>query len=406
MARGARLTGRGWAMVVIGLVATAGAAIAGERDLIWVTAVPVFLPLLSLAHLTLDPPRITHRRTVEPATVAIGESARVVVEIHSASTTQAAALRFTDHAPAALGDGARFGIARGFGSWRQDVGYTIATTQRGRYEIGPLAAEATDALALARIRVAAEGPATSLRVTPHLWRLGSLTASPRLGAADATPQRIGQAGSDDVLVREHRHGDDLRRVHWKMTARQGDLMVRLEEHPWDPSSTLVVDTRTGAHFGQGPGSSLEWAVSAVTSVAAQLTEGRHRLTIVSPAGLACDPGHTLGEAALQLVLEAMTDLTSSEETWLGAAVADPQLLGASATIVAATGRLTAHDAAALAAAGTRALSRVALAPDIEAWGGEPGEHADALRLLRNHGWTVELYGPRTGVAEAWRRATT
>ena len=235
---------------------------------------------------------------------------------------------------------------------------------------------------------------------------GKLTASPRLGAADATPQRIGQAGSDDVLVREHRHGDDLRRVHWKMTARQGDLMVRLEEHPWDPSSTLVVDTRTGAHFGQGPGSSLEWAVSAVTSVAAQLAEGRHRLTIVSPAGLACDPGHTLGEAALQLVLEAMTDLTSSEETWLGAAVADPQLLGASATIVAATGRLTAHDAAALAAAGTRALSRVALAPDVEAWGGEPGEHADALRLLRNHAWTVELYGPRTGVAEAWRRATT
>ena len=28
-------------------------------------------------------------------------------------------------------------------------------------------------------------------------------------------------------------------------------MVRLEEHPWDPSSTLVLDNRASAHVGDG-----------------------------------------------------------------------------------------------------------------------------------------------------------
>ena len=38
-------------------------------------------------------------------------------------------------------------------------------------------------------------------------------------------------GDDDTATRTYRHGDDLRRVHWKSTARTGQLMVRREEQP-------------------------------------------------------------------------------------------------------------------------------------------------------------------------------
>lgn len=405
MSRAPRLTGRGWALLAIGVVATIGAAVAGERDLIWVTAVPVFLPLLTLGQLLFDPPRLRVAREVTPETVPIGTPSRIVVRVEAKPSWQSASLSLLDSAPKALGGGARFGIARGFGAWHQSVGYTVATTQRGRFEVGPLQVRATDPLALATLATTAQGPASDVRVTPRVWTLDTLTASPQLGAADATPQRIGQAGSDDVLVREHRHGDDLRRVHWKMSARQGDLMVRVEEHPWDPSSALIVDTRAAAHFGEGPTSSLEWVVSAITSVATLLTRRRHRLTIVSPAGLVCDPGHTFDEAAAQLVLGAMTDLASSEETWLGGALADPQLLGSASSLVAATGRLTARDAAALVAAGLPSRSRVALVPDLEAWDRDDAEHRDACSLLLNHGWTVVSYALGEPVPEVWRRAT-
>ena len=74
-------------------------------------------------------------------------------------------------------------------------------------------------------------------------------------------------GQDDALVREYRQGDDVRRIHWRSTARWGDLMVRREEQAWDPSASIMLDSRVGAHAGRGMHNSLEWAISAAASIA-------------------------------------------------------------------------------------------------------------------------------------------
>jgi len=280
----------------------------------------------------------------------------------------------------------------------------VQAESRGRFRIGPVTAQATDPFGLCRRSVTSDGRDTHLRVTPRVWPLDDLPGGSGLGAAgDATPQRIGQAGTDDVLVREHRHGDDMRRVHWKLSAKKDDLMVRLEEHPWDPSSTLVVDTRLSAHGDHGPRGSLEWAVSAVTSVGMLLLRGRYRLTIVAPSGTVYESGHSAGILARQSMVEAMTDLASSEHRWLGETFTDPEAISSAASIVAVTGVLTVEDAAALAAAGARARSTVALVPDADAWETPSMEHGDACLLLANHGWTVARYSPGDTVPQAWGR---
>lgn len=391
---------------MLGGLTSVGAAYIGERDLLWVTLTVALLPLAALAYLLLVRPRVSHVREVTPDTVAVGESARSVLHIANEAPGQASPLRFTDQAPSSLGGGASFLIARGFGQWRQAVAYSVETTQRGRYELGPLTAHATDPFALASARFTSAGTSNQLRVTPRIWPLETLAGGASMGSADeGTPVRVGQAGQDDVLVREHRHGDDIRRVHWRMSAKQGELMVRLEEHPWDPSSTLVVDTRSGSHFGSGPEGSLEWVVSAVSSIGALLAEGRHRLTIVAPSGLVFDSGHSVGQPAKRAMIDAMTDLESTEQDWLGSAVADPADLNNAASIIAATGLLTAADAAALVAAGARARSQIVLAPDSRAWGEHNDEHDDACRLLLNHGWTVEKYRPRERMPSVWSRVS-
>lgn len=401
---GTRLTGRGAALLILGAAASVGAAWIGERDLLWVTLTVALLPLAALAYLLLVRPRVTHERVVTPDTVAVGDDARVVLQLANESPYQASALRFTDRAPAAVGGGANFLIARGFGRWGQAVAYTVETTQRGRFDVGPLIVTASDPFALAQRTFAADGDSTLLRVTPRIWRLDSLAGGASMGTAEeGTPVRVGQAGQDDVLVREHRHGDDLRRVHWRLTAKQGELMVRLEEHPWDPSSTLIIDTRSASHRGGGPTGSFEWVVSAVASIGALLAEGRHRLSIVAPSGHVFDSGHAVGETAKRAMIDAMTDLDESEESWLGTAVEDPATLNNAAYIVAATGLLTASDAAAMVAASARARSQMALVPDPEAWDKPDQEHEDACRLLLNHGWKVERYRPRDSVSEVWGR---
>ena len=404
MKHGARLTGRGIVLLALSALAAIAAAAIGEPDVLALALTVALLPLLAACYLFLAPPRLTHEREVEPPMVPIGESARVVLRVANDAPAQSGTVRISDAAAPEVGGGATFMIARGFGRWHQAVAYSILTSARGRYAIGPVSAQSTDPFGLARRTVTSAGHDSMLRVTPHIWNLDQQPVGAGLGAAgDATAQRIGQAGADDVLVREHRHGDDMRRVHWKMSAKRDDLMVRLEEHPWDPSSTLIVDTRLSAHPDHGPHGSLEWCVSAVASVATLLLTGRSRLSVLAPSGTVYTSGHSGGALARQSMLEAMTDLQSSRLTWLGEAFTDPETLSSAASVIAVTGLLSAKDAAALGAAAAAARVTVALVPDADAWGGPNPEHDDACRLLSNQGWSVVSYAPGQSVPEVWER---
>src|SRR4029453_11801491 len=99
---------------------------------------------------------------------------------------------------------------------------------------------------------------------------------------------ISAIGEDDAAPRQYQDGDGLHRVHWKSTARYGELMVRREEHQWRNSASVFLDTRRAAHAGRtrawvfpaprrgaqggpGPASTFEFAVSAAASIGAHLS---------------------------------------------------------------------------------------------------------------------------------------
>lgn len=93
-------------------------------------------------------------------------------------------------------------------------------------------------------------------------------------------------------------GDDLRRVHWKSTARTGELMVRREEQPWESRATVVLDTRAAGHRGDGPTASFEWAVSAAASIAVHLRQAGYKLRLVTGSGADVDATEAAGEGLL------------------------------------------------------------------------------------------------------------
>src|SRR5687768_11942188 len=123
-----------------------------------------------------------------------------------------------------------------------------------------------------------------LLVVPRVRPLGrGGPAGGQGGGGEGSRRTISVHGEDDVSVREYRHGDDLRKVHWRATARTGELMVRLEERPWRAQATLLLDTRARAHLvsphtstsstvggaagdDRPPGDSLEWLVEAAASI--------------------------------------------------------------------------------------------------------------------------------------------
>ena len=174
----------------------------------------------------------------------------------------------------------------------------------------------------------------------------------------------------------------MRRVHWRMSAKRGELMVRLEEQPWDPAMTIIVDTRSTAHIGSGPESTLEWVLSLCASVATELLRDRLRVALLGSDGVIFRPvnGESTGAAS--------------------------RLLATARTVVAGLGLLRSRDAAALVAATTRVADIDALVPDARAFhlpAEIVGAHEEACQLLATSGWNVVTFGPDNSVPQAWSR---
>ena len=97
---------------------------------------------------------------------------------------------------------------------------------------GPLRLRLVDPFGLVE-RSAVGTDTASLVVVPRVRPLGAGgPAGGHGGGGEGARRSIAVHGEDDVSTREYRHGDDLRKVHWRATARTGELMVRLEERPW------------------------------------------------------------------------------------------------------------------------------------------------------------------------------
>lgn len=392
---------------MLGIAVVVAASMLGEPDVAWLGLLMAGLPIVAVLVVLLMRPRLAVERTVEPPQVSLGSRPEVVLNVRNSRAASLSGLEFHDKAPARFGANAQFAFVRGLGRWSQRVGYDVQADQRGNFLLGPLRATAHDALGLARRTWTVPGDDATLRVTPKVWQLRGLSNSLGLGSAgDSTPQRIGMAGQDDVLVREHRYGDDLRRVHWRLSAKQDELMVRLEEHPWDPAVTVLLDNRRSAHFGEGPGSTLEWAISLAASVSAEMLASRYRVTLLSADSELLSPSHLDALSSHDRMLQQLTDVEASGRETLREGLSETTAVSNSQSIIAVLGMVTATDAAALVAVGTRMLQTTALVPDGAAFGAAPeavATHGDACRLLESSGWTLHRFIPGESVPDAWSR---
>lgn len=164
---------------------------------------------------------------------------------------------------------------------RASLSYTLTPPRRGVFRIGPLAIAYSDPFGLA-VGFMTIGSKDELVVTPYVTELphsGVWLEAPD-GAARLV-QASGVGNSDDLMTREYRRGDALRRVHWRASARHGELMVRQEEQRAYPEATIVIDTREGGyadHHGYARlaaggtvfSRDFEWAIEMLASLGIHL----------------------------------------------------------------------------------------------------------------------------------------
>jgi uncharacterized protein (DUF58 family) len=158
--------------------------------------------------------------------------------------------------------------------------YDLPTGRRGARPVGPLAVSVGDPFGLVERRVEVAAAAQLVvhpRIHPVLALPGSPTREARHGRT--APARAAR-GDDFFALREYEVGDDLRRVHWRSTARLGELMLRQDELRFGEVATVLLDTRAAAHQGD----SFERALEVAASIAAALVEDGRRLRFLTTRG--------------------------------------------------------------------------------------------------------------------------
>ena len=248
IAKRLRPTKRSWGLLVAGALLLVGAYLLGRVELLALGGFFVALPLGTWLLRALFKPRLRLERTVFPHTLAVGDRIRVVNEIENLSIVALEPVTYVDLTPGASVSSVG-GVLQSIASRlhrnerkrRRRIAYTLDSMRRGVHRMGPLFLENVDGLGLTR-RVLRVGESHEVEVWPRVHEISALDV-PSTRTGGETEAGLAAAGdSDDVLTREYRRGDAMRRVHWRATARHGELQVRQEEHHAEVSSLVVLDT--------------------------------------------------------------------------------------------------------------------------------------------------------------------
>jgi uncharacterized protein (DUF58 family) len=398
----AGLTVRGRALLAAGLTAVACAVFLDQSALARVGVLLVAVPLLTVFVMARSSYRLSLVRTVTPQVVAAGQPARVQLVLVNEGRTPVGVLLLEDQVPYLLGTRPRF-VLEGIGhGWRRQVTYHVRSDLRGRFEIGPMSVRATDPFGMVELGRTFHTTA-ALTVTPRTVPLPDIPiAGAWTGTGDNRPRAFATGSAEDVTVREYRRGDELRRVHWRSSARVGELMVRREEQPWQSRATLFIDNREIAHRGRGASSSLETAVSVAASVAMHLSRRGFTVRLVTAHGE--DPGTVwhFRQAAMNTgpLLEELAVLeATSRQTIASDWLADT---GHGGLVVGVLGKVDPVDHAVLRRMRHHAGAALALALDVDAWSpGVPPGPGSAPTLIRL-GWPAVGVRPGDRLDLAWQ----
>jgi uncharacterized protein (DUF58 family) len=301
---GTPLTPRGRAVLAVGVVVYAAAWIFGSRALYPVATGLVLAVLLAVGWVRLSsrPPRVSRHGAARD--VVEGDDVLVELQIETTSTVPPPTL--VAHERAGRLEERRVELRRdGLGGYR--AVYELYAVPRGRYPFDAVRLTIEDPFGLARAEIV-QGEPQALVVYPRLVDLHRLFSEGGAHAQEGRRLLLQRpTGFELHSVREYAHGESLRKVHWRSTARRGRLMVKeLEDAPRDEVAVLL-DGDAGAVSGD----SFEVAVRAAGSILqAHHRRGRRCALVVNSAALESQPIATDGHWRRALELLAATEPTA------------------------------------------------------------------------------------------------
>lgn len=207
-------------------------------------------------------PRLGVERVADPDRVGRGDPATMRLTVRNTSRLRAANLVAADRCGGASVPVPLLRLRPGKDT---TTDYQVPTTRRGLVQVGPLRVTRSDPLGLLTLS-RTYGQAVTVWVHPRIHLLQAVPA----GAARSLDGRIDKVPHGTITfdsLREYVVGDEMRRVHWRSSAKVGELMVREQLDTSEPTIVVVLDDRAAAHPGRDP-ESFEAACEAAASIIA------------------------------------------------------------------------------------------------------------------------------------------
>jgi uncharacterized protein (DUF58 family) len=176
-------------------------------------------------------------------------------------------------------------------SGRSERSWLVKTplARRGHFRVEPLQIRAGDPFGFFEAS-ASVGQGLTLVVYPRIEALPQWRLPPaNVEGAHASPERTLQTTPLATTVRPYAPGDSMNRIHWRSTARLGEIQVKEFELERTADAWLFVDLDESAEAGDGDRSTTEVAVRVAASIADKaiaenravgLTINAHRRTVL------------------------------------------------------------------------------------------------------------------------------
>jgi uncharacterized protein (DUF58 family) len=295
-----RLTARGAALVVAGPALLAVGFGFGYPELAVLGGAALVAVLLATCY-ALWRPVLGVARRADPDRVMRGEASRMTLTVHNGSRALAATLVAYDRCGPTVVPVPVLRLRPGNDTVTE---YPVPTDRRGVVTIGPLRVVRRDPLGLASA-ARSHGEAVLVWVYPKVHPLSAVPVGV-VRSLDGRVDRVPHGTITFDTLREYVVGDELRHVHWRTSARIGELMVREHLDTSLPRLVILLDDRSRAH-PEAAADSFEAACEAAASivVAAQREELPLVLQTVSGEVVAGDGRRSAATRAyLDLLAEA------------------------------------------------------------------------------------------------------
>jgi len=203
--------------------------------------------------------------------VAVGDPTDVTMTVHNRGRGRRFLFTIEDLLPEGLttaGQSGQLVTDLGPGATRK-LSYQLIPERRGVYQLCDIQLSVPDLLGMYEFSRRLQQPQELIVYPkpislPPVWRATSAG-----GAGRTTTRRKSHQGTDLYGVREYVPGDDLRHIHWKVSAHANQLVITEREERRSLAATVILDLSQGVHVGEGNRSTLEYGVIVAVSLLVQ-----------------------------------------------------------------------------------------------------------------------------------------